>query len=59
MHTAIILVIGGKIIGRNNTLLQISTLQAPFFLVDLPGAMYFIHVSDYNGRTVTRKIVKL
>lgn len=45
--------------GRNNTLLQISTLQAPVSLVDLPGAMYFIHVSDYKGRTETRKIVKL
>ncbi|MGB5023809.1 MAG: T9SS type A sorting domain-containing protein [Saprospiraceae bacterium] len=39
--------------------LQTSTSQLPISLIDLPAALYFMHVSDYKGRTVNRKIVKL
>lgn len=39
--------------------LQTSTSQLPISLIDLPAALYFMHVSDYKGRSVNRKIVKL
>jgi len=39
--------------------LQSSTSQLPISLIDLPEALYFIHVSDYTGNTVNRIIVKL
>lgn len=40
-------------------ILRSSISQVPVSMVDLPDAIYFLHVSDYKGRTVTRKIVKL